>query len=98
MSFQLGRPSTLILEAALGLAAAFTFESDFLEVALEAGLLVEILAGEPDAADIDDNNVEITVESKRTYIRSQYLLISGCANLFFVDRLPQRVDATRHVI
>ena len=73
MSFQLGRLSALValvLGAALGLAAAFTFEADFLEVVLETGLLVEAgLAGEPDAVDMDDNNVESTVQSKRTYIR-----------------------------
>lgn len=87
MSFQLGRPSTLValaLGAALGLAAAaFIFESNFLEVALEAGLLVEVvLVGEPDAADMDDNNVESTVQSERTYIRTQTLLISGCADFY----------------
>ena len=67
MSFQLGRPSALValvLGAALGLAITFTFAFDFLEVTLEAGLLVEDgLAGEPDAADMDDNNVESTVYS-----------------------------------
>ena len=64
---------------ALGLAAAFTFESDFLEVTLEAGLLVEVaLAGEPNAADMDDNNVESTVKSKLLIL----LLISGCAGFY----------------
>lgn len=84
----------LILGAALGLAAA-----DFLVVTLEADLLVEVgLAGELDAADMDDNNVEFsTVQSRRTYIRSQYC-ISVAVLTFIVDRLPQRVDATRHVI
>jgi hypothetical protein len=72
MSFQLGRPSALValvlvLGAALGLAAAFTFEAGFLEV--ETGFLeVEVgLAREIDAADMDDNNVENTVQVQ-TYL------------------------------
>ena len=64
MSFQLGRPPalvTLALGTSLALvAAAFT---DFLVVVLEAGLLVEVgLVGEPDTTDMDDNNVEGTVQ------------------------------------
>jgi hypothetical protein len=58
MSFQLGRPLTLVtlvLGAALGVAAAV----------LDTGLLAERPA---DAADMDDNNVESTVQSKHTYI------------------------------
>lgn len=52
MSFQLGRPSVLVaLGATLGLGAAFT---DFLEV--EVGLAGEV--------DMDDNNVESTIQSK----------------------------------
>jgi hypothetical protein len=79
MSFQLGRPSALValvlvLGAALGLAAVFTFEAGFLEVETgfleaEAGFLeVEVdLAREIDAADMDDNNVESTVQVQ-TYL------------------------------
>ena len=83
----------LILEAALGLAAAFT---DFLEVALEGGLLVEVaLAGEPDIADM------ITIMWKVQYspnvLIHQYCL-SVAVLTFIVDRSLQRVDATRHVI
>lgn len=82
ISFQLGRPSALValvLGAALGLVASF-IEADFLGAVLEASLVEVGLAGEPDAADMDDNNVESTVESKRTYIRSSTLLIGGCAD------------------
>ena len=96
MSFQVGRPSglvALVLEAAVGLAA-FTFESDFLEVTLGAGLLVEVgLVGERDAADMDNNNVETTKHSKRTYIRSQYCL--SVAVLTFILLIAYHNASTR---
>lgn len=81
MSFQLGRPSGL---ATLDMrAAAFTFEAGFLEVVLEAGLLIEVRrTGESDATDMDDNNVANTVQSKRTYIRSSTCL--SVAVLIFI--------------
>ena len=97
MSFQVGRPSdlvALVLGAALGLAAAFTFESDFLEVTLEAGLPVEVgLVGEWDAANMDNNNVESIEQSKCTYIRSQYCL--SVAVLTFILLIAYHNASTR---
>ena len=96
MSFQLGRPSALVVlvfGTARGLAVAFTFESNFMGN-LEVGLLVEAgLAGEPVAADMDDNNVENTVQSKRTYIRSQYCL--SVAVLTFILLIAYQNASTR---
>jgi hypothetical protein len=106
MSFQLGRPVVviaLVTLAALGLVAAF-LEVGFLAV-LEAGFLELVEAGaladevETGAADM----MTIKLNSKRAstylYVYQNLPISTSVAVLtFFVDRLPKRVDATRHVI